>query len=101
MTESFMEVQLLAALSWYFLINVLTFLAFAWDKRAARRHRTRVPERRLHLLELLGGFPMAWAAIFTLRHKSRKPGFLVRTLCCSVLGFALLLMVSWLVVGIA
>ena len=101
MSEWSMQVQLLAALSWYLLINVLTFLAYAWDKRAARRHRTRVPERRLYLLELLGGFPMAWVAILTLRHKSRKPGFLVRTLCCSVLGFALLLMVFWLAVGTA
>ena len=62
---------------WYLFLSCLAFLVFAHDKRAARTQRSRVPERRLHLLELLGGFPGAWLAIFMFHHKSSKGSFLV------------------------
>lgn len=43
-----------------------------WDKRQARLGRWRVPEARLHLLELLGGWPASWAVRRWVRHKTRK-----------------------------
>ena len=70
--------------SWYALAGLWAFMSFARDKRAARRHRRRTPERHLHLLELLGGFPGAWLAILFLRHKSSKPSFLVVSVFTSV-----------------
>ena len=56
-------------------LNLLTFAAYALDKRAARTGRWRTPEAHLHLLELLGGWPAAWLAQRRLRHKSAKRGY--------------------------
>lgn len=56
-------------------LNLLTFAIYAADKRAARAGGTRVSERQLHLLALLGGWPGAWWAQQWLRHKSSKPSF--------------------------
>ncbi|MCD9029282.1 DUF1294 domain-containing protein [Luteimonas sp. BDR2-5] len=56
-------------------LNLLTFAAYALDKRAAQAGRWRTPEAHLHLLELLGGWPAAWLAQRRLRHKSAKRGY--------------------------
>ena len=53
-------------------MSLVTFVAFAWDKRCAVRAKRRVPERTLHTLELLGGWPGALAGQRWLRHKSEK-----------------------------
>ncbi|MFO7724459.1 MAG: DUF1294 domain-containing protein [Oceanipulchritudo sp.] len=53
-------------------INLLTYGTYAWDKRRARSGAWRVAELRLHLLELLGGWPAAYVAQRRLRHKCSK-----------------------------
>lgn len=57
------------------LLNLVTVVAYAVDKRAARRGRRRVPERTLLVLGLLGGWPGAQLARRALRHKTRKASF--------------------------
>ena len=52
--------------------SVLSAAILAWDKRQARMNRRRVPESRLHLLELLGGWPGSWVTRRALSHKTRK-----------------------------
>lgn len=59
------------------LMSVLSYAVYALDKRAAQRGRRRVPERTLHLLALLGGWPGALLAQRRLRHKTAKPRFLI------------------------
>lgn len=56
-------------------LNLVTFFYYAHDKNAAQYRRWRVSESTLHLLSLLGGWPFAWLAQQTLRHKSRKAQF--------------------------
>lgn len=56
-------------------VNVVTFIAYALDKRAARLGQWRIRERTLHLWSLAGGWPAAWWAQRVLRHKSSKAGF--------------------------
>ena len=56
-------------------INVVTFFAYAFDKNAAQTGQWRTPENTLHLYALLGGWPAAWLAQQTLRHKSGKSSF--------------------------
>jgi uncharacterized membrane protein YsdA (DUF1294 family) len=63
------------ALGALLLINLLTGLAYALDKRAAQRGAYRISERTLHLWALAGGWPAAWLAQRALRHKCAKPAF--------------------------
>lgn len=58
------------------LLSLITYVLYALDKSAARGRRHRVPERTLHLLSLLGGWPGALLAQHMLRHKTAKPRFL-------------------------
>lgn len=60
------------------LINLLTYGAFAWDKRCATTARRRVPEATLLQLALIGGSPAAKLAQRHLRHKTRKMPFAAR-----------------------
>ena len=55
--------------------SVCAFIAYALDKSAARKNRWRIPERTLHILALMGGWPGALAAQKIYRHKSRKRSF--------------------------
>jgi uncharacterized membrane protein YsdA (DUF1294 family)/cold shock CspA family protein len=57
------------------LLNLLTFFAYWKDKYAAQQGHWRIKESELHLLSLLGGWPLAWCAHQWLRHKSTKPSF--------------------------
>ena len=53
-------------------MSLLTVLAYAHDKRQAIRGGWRIPESRLHLLELLGGWPGALGGRHRVRHKNQK-----------------------------
>lgn len=76
-------VMLLTALAlrvpwvWSYLIaiNITTFSLYAYDKAAAPRDFTRVPEPVFQALHLLGGSPLALVGQLTLRHKTRKTSF--------------------------
>ena len=58
-------------------INLIAFIAQWLDKRAATRGRRRTPEARLHLWELLGGWPGSFLAMILFRHKIRKVSYLI------------------------
>ena len=62
-------------ISLYLILSIVTYLMFAWDKRAAQRGRSRTSEKTLHVFSLLGGWPGALLAQRTLKHKSRKQPF--------------------------
>lgn len=59
----------------YLTTSVITFVMYALDKSAARKGKWRIPEIRLHVLSLLGGWPGAYYAQRKLRHKSAKISF--------------------------
>ena len=59
------------------LMSLLALAFYALDKRQAKRAGWRVPEKRLHLLSLLGGWPGAMVGQRLLRHKSIKTRFRV------------------------
>jgi uncharacterized membrane protein YsdA (DUF1294 family) len=69
-------------LAGFALVNLVTFLLFAIDKRRATagRSRHRIAERTLLAWAALGGSPAAWQAIRALRHKSSKDSFKLRLL---------------------
>jgi uncharacterized membrane protein YsdA (DUF1294 family) len=57
------------------MINLVTFLAYGTDKRAAVRGAWRVPEAQLHTLEFLGGWPAALLGQTVFHHKTKKKSF--------------------------
>ncbi|MEO3734993.1 DUF1294 domain-containing protein [Shewanella baltica] len=59
----------------YLTLSLLTFIAYAIDKSAAKRGKWRTKESTLHLLALMGGWPGALFAQNVLRHKSVKASF--------------------------
>jgi len=61
----------------YVLMSVLTFLLYWRDKSQARNDGWRTPEKVLHGVELLGGWPGALVAQQRLRHKTRKLSYQV------------------------
>lgn len=56
----------------YGLVSVLSFCQYWGDKRNALKGRWRTPEKAMHLLEVLGGWPGALLAQQCFRHKTRK-----------------------------
>jgi uncharacterized membrane protein YsdA (DUF1294 family)/cold shock CspA family protein len=83
------------ALLWlYASASLVTFMAYRIDKSAAENGRWRTPEKTLHLLALIGGWPGALVAQNRLRHKSSKASFLLTfwitvVLNCGGLGWLL------------
>ena len=70
--------------------SLLAFLMYAWDKSAAQHGRWRTPEAHLQLIALLGGWPGAYVAQRTLRHKSSKTSFKVAFWCMVALNLTAL-----------
>lgn len=65
----------LAVLGLYLIASAIAFVAYAFDKAAARNDQQRTPENTLHLFALVGGWPGALAAQRLFRHKSKKRSF--------------------------
>jgi len=59
------------------LMSLVCFVVYGWDKRQAMSYGRRVPERTLHLLAFLGGWPGALMGQRHFRHKTRKLSFLI------------------------
>ena len=64
-------------LALYYGASIITYGVYARDKTAAQNADRRTPESTLHLLSLVGGWPGALIAQVLLRHKTRKPSFLI------------------------
>jgi len=56
-------------------LNLFTFVVFAYDKGCPGRGARRISERTLFLLMSLGGSPGGWLAMLSLHHKNRKTSF--------------------------
>jgi len=59
----------------FLVVSIVTYFAYAKDKRAAMDGEWRVSEGTLHFLSLFCGWPGAVIAQQTLRHKTRKVDF--------------------------
>lgn len=76
------------------LLGGLTYLIYDMDKKAAQRGKQRIPEKNLHLLALLGGWPGALLAQQKLRHKTAKTEFQQVFWATVVLNWFLLIILS-------
>ncbi len=57
------------------IINLITLIAFAWDKRLARRKSWRISEINLITLSALGGTIGGLLGMYLFRHKTRHLKF--------------------------
>lgn len=58
-------------------MNVLGVAVMWSDKRRARLHRWRIPEKMLFGVSLLGGSAGTWAGMYLFRHKTKHWYFVV------------------------
>jgi len=54
------------------IINIASGILFSYDKHAAGINNRRVPERTLHILEMLGGVFANMVLMYSIHHKNRK-----------------------------
>ena len=59
------------------IINLIAFLAMYIDKKRAKWGKWRIKESTLFGLVLLGGGIGGIAGMYTFRHKTKKPGFVI------------------------
>ncbi|MEG0833334.1 MAG: DUF1294 domain-containing protein [Oscillospiraceae bacterium] len=64
-----------AAIIYLVLINLCAFAAMAFDKHKAKRDGRRVAEKTLFILAAMGGSAGVLAAMYILRHKTRRLKF--------------------------
>jgi len=57
------------------LMSIISWRAYSNDKRRALAGAWRIPETRLHLIDILGGWPGAFLVQRHLRHKTVKASF--------------------------
>lgn len=76
-------------------LNGATFCVYGYDKWRATRAGQRVPEKTLVMFALAGGWPGAYLAMRTFRHKTSKPPFRRRVLAATVLNVALIVGAVW------
>ena len=81
------------AILYLIVINLIGFVLMGIDKRRARRHQWRIPERTLFLAALLGGSPGGILGMYVFRHKTRHWYFAV--------GFPVILVIQLIVAAIA
>lgn len=76
--EAFRPGWMLAAYALLTLVmSGVGFVLYGIDKRRARHEKRRIPERTLHVIELLGGWPGALIAQRLFRHKTAKMSYRV------------------------
>jgi len=85
----------LVALPVYLAVSLLTVLAFGLDKRRALTGGYRLPEKLLHTLELLGGWPGALIGARQFRHKTQKRSYLWVLFAIVLLHFLVWAAIAW------
>ena len=81
----------------FFVMNVLTFALFAWDKHLAVYNKTRIPEAILLLFAFLDGAFGALCAIILFRHKTAHKMFTICVPIFVILQLAVMILYKLLV----
>lgn len=59
------------------IINAVGFLVMTADKLYAKKNMRRIPERTLLGVAVIGGSIGVWAGMYTVRHKTKRPKFVI------------------------
>lgn len=74
------------------LINLTAIVITVHDKLAAVNHRRRVPEKTLMFISALGGALAMYLTMLVIRHKTRKPLFMIGIPVIFLLELAVILL---------
>lgn len=85
----------IAYLAWLLVANITTAILYVWDKRAAQSDQDRVPERKLLLWSLVGGWPAALTISQSIRHKTSKLSFRIPFIATIFTNIALHCIAIW------
>ena len=66
------------------LLNCVTFLAFALDKRRSRLGKARISEANLLWMSWATGMVGAWLGIWAFHHKNRKTSFKIKLMLATI-----------------
>ncbi|MBQ3418036.1 MAG: DUF1294 domain-containing protein [Ruminococcus sp.] len=64
-------------IAYLILINLYALVITARDKINAKRHRHRIPEEHLIIVAAIGGAPLMYLTMIAIRHKTKKPVFMI------------------------
>ncbi len=77
------------------LINIVSAYFFYSDKKKAQKNKMRIPEKTLHILELMGGVFSILLLMKYLRHKNRKFKYFMYTYVALVLW--IIIVIFWII----
>ncbi len=76
----------------FLVLNVLTFIITAYDKKLAFKKQNRVPENKLLLLVAIGGTIGGLLAMLIFKHKTSKISYLIKFFIIVILQILLILL---------
>ena len=86
-----MIISIYGLIAWAALFNATGALLLVIDKKRARRHMRRIPEKRLLWIGFLGGAPVMLMTMYLIHHKTRHKKFTIGFLIASLVMLAALL----------
>lgn len=78
------------------LMSLVSMTMHAADKRRARLGRRRIPERSLHSMELIGGWPGALLMTRIIRHKTSKPQYMWTLYAIAASHIVAVILLGWI-----
>lgn len=64
-------------ITYFIIINIISVIVTIHDKKAARKHKRRVPEKVLMILAALSGCVCMYITMRIIHHKTKHPKFMV------------------------
>lgn len=77
--------------TYLFIINLITFLVYCWDKHNAVYSKWRIPEAVLWMLAIIGGAYGASMGMLLFRHKTKHLTFQIIVPVCFILWMCVLI----------
>ncbi|HHX94521.1 MAG TPA: DUF1294 domain-containing protein [Clostridia bacterium] len=79
-------------ITYLMLVNAAGLILMAWDKIMAKLGKTRIPEKSIILIAVVGGSVGVWLAMQVFRHKTRHAQFVFGIPLIFILQIVVLLM---------
>ena len=89
-----MVISIVGLVAWFGILNLVGMFMMMRDKKNARRHARRVPEKRLMWIGCLGGAPLMLLTMYLIHHKTHRKKFTIG-FPIAIVVIAAVLMYMW------